>query len=218
MQTSFLSLQYAMFLSLVFLAELVAGISGFVFRHEVSDATASLTLEPRKGPLTLLTRHTDLIKDTFHRTYTDAVLNYNAEDEASRAVDNLQRRVSPAPWGHGVLGESGPPGATGSWLRCCGVSNYTSWFGSVYYPSNGIPASCCFNSSDCNTNDLRNTTLAPSKVYHQGCYELVTSFMETNMAIIAGVTFGIAFSQGDEESKEPRHTTRGTSPERFTLA
>jgi len=29
----------------------------------------------------------------------------------------------------------------------------------------------------------------------QGCYELVTSFMETNMAIIAGVTFGIAFSQ-----------------------
>ena len=28
--------QYAMFLSLVFLAELVAGISGFVFRHEVS--------------------------------------------------------------------------------------------------------------------------------------------------------------------------------------
>lgn len=29
------SLQYAMFLSLVFLAELVAGISGFVFRHEV---------------------------------------------------------------------------------------------------------------------------------------------------------------------------------------
>lgn len=35
------------------------------------------------------------IKGTFHRTYTDAVLNYNAEDEASRAVDNLQHRVSP---------------------------------------------------------------------------------------------------------------------------
>lgn len=31
-----LDFQYAMFLSLVFLAELVAGISGFVFRHEVS--------------------------------------------------------------------------------------------------------------------------------------------------------------------------------------
>ncbi|XP_069389235.1 tetraspanin-7 isoform X1 [Paralichthys olivaceus] len=167
---------YAMFLSLVFLAELVAGISGFVFRHE--------------------------IKGTFHRTYTDAVLNYNAEDEASRAVDNLQHK-----------------------LRCCGVYNYTSWLASVYYPSNGIPASCCFNSSDCNPEDLRNTTIAPNKVFHQiisqlpilpltctnnislyrlqtnlppvfqGCYELVTSFMETNMAIIAGVTFGIAFSQ-----------------------
>uniref|UniRef100_A0A669CKC7 Tetraspanin n=3 Tax=Oreochromis TaxID=8139 RepID=A0A669CKC7_ORENI len=137
---------YAMFLSLVFLAELVAGISGFVFRHE--------------------------IKGTFRRTYTEAVKHYNAEDEASRAVDNLQHK-----------------------LRCCGVYNYTSWLESVYYPSNGIPASCCFNSSDCQPEDLRNATVAPSKVYHQGCFELVTSFMETNMAIIAGVTFGIAFSQ-----------------------
>lgn len=34
------------------------------------------------------------IKGTFHRTYTDAVVNYNAEDEASRAVDNLQHKVS----------------------------------------------------------------------------------------------------------------------------
>lgn len=29
-------LQYAMFLTLVFLAELVAGVSGFIFRHEVT--------------------------------------------------------------------------------------------------------------------------------------------------------------------------------------
>lgn len=34
------------------------------------------------------------IKGTFLRTYTDAVLNYNAEDEVSRAVDNLQHKVS----------------------------------------------------------------------------------------------------------------------------
>ncbi|KAM4608628.1 tetraspanin-7-like isoform 2-T2 [Polymixia lowei] len=109
---------YAMFLSLVFLAELVAGISGFVFRHE--------------------------IKGTFLRTYTDAVLNYNVENEASRAVDNLQHN-----------------------LRCCGVYNYTSWLGSVYYPAHGLPPSCCFNSSDCSPQDLRNATVAPNKVYHQ---------------------------------------------------
>ncbi|XP_010897718.1 tetraspanin-7 [Esox lucius] len=137
---------YAMFLSLVFLAELVAGISGFVFRHE--------------------------IKGTFLRTYTDAVLNYDAEDEKSLAVDNVQ--IS---------------------LRCCGVYNYTSWLGSVYYPANGFPPSCCSNSSDCSLKDLRNTTINHTKINQQGCYELVTSFLETNMAIIAGVTFGIAFSQ-----------------------
>lgn len=32
-------LQYAMFLTLVFLAELVAGVSGFIFRHEVSQSS-----------------------------------------------------------------------------------------------------------------------------------------------------------------------------------
>uniref|UniRef100_A0A3Q3Q630 Tetraspanin n=1 Tax=Monopterus albus TaxID=43700 RepID=A0A3Q3Q630_MONAL len=120
---------YAMFLSLIFLAELVAGISGFVFRHE--------------------------IKGTFRRTYFDAVLNYNAADEASRAVDNLQHK-----------------------LRCCGILSQ------IYI----LPLICTYNLS---MYPLQ-TNLTP---VFQGCYELVTSFMETNMAIIAGVTFGIAFSQ-----------------------
>ncbi|MBL1833874.1 hypothetical protein ELE24_27675, partial [Klebsiella pneumoniae] len=81
---------YAMFLSLVFLAELVAGISGFVFRHE--------------------------IKDTFLRTYTDAMQNYNGNDERSRAVDHVQRSLS-----------------------CCGVQNYTNWSSSPYFLDHGIP-------------------------------------------------------------------------------
>ncbi|KAM3869656.1 tetraspanin-7-like [Diretmus argenteus] len=137
---------YTMFLSLVFLAELIAGISGFIFRHE--------------------------IKGTFLRTYSDAVLRYDGRDERSLAVDDVQRR-----------------------LHCCGVYNYTSWFTSWHFPVNGIPASCCVSFSDCNGRDLRNATVAPSKVHQQGCYDLVTSFIETNMGIIAGVTFGIAFSQ-----------------------
>ncbi|RXM32674.1 Tetraspanin-7 [Acipenser ruthenus] len=153
---------YAMFLSLVFLAELVAGISGFVFRHE--------------------------IKVTFLRTYNEAVLDYNANDERSKAVDYVQTSVSKK---RGVWNSHS--------LRCCGVQNYTSWFGSNYFPKNGIPHSCCANASDCSQQDMRNATIASTKVYQQGCYDLVTSFMETNMGIIAGVAFGIAFSQGDED-------------------
>ncbi|TKC48519.1 hypothetical protein EI555_009015 [Monodon monoceros] len=137
---------YAMFLSLVFLAELVAGISGFVFRHE--------------------------IKDTFLRTYTDAMQNYNGNDERSRAVDHVQRSLS-----------------------CCGVQNYTNWSTSPYFLEHGIPPSCCMNDTDCNPQDLHNLTVAATKVNQKGCYDLVTSFMETNMGIIAGVAFGIAFSQ-----------------------
>lgn len=49
-----------------------------------------------------------------------------------------------------------------------------------------LPLTC-----QCNVYPLH-TNLPP---VFQGCFELVTSFIETNMAIIAGVTFGIAFSQ-----------------------
>uniref|UniRef100_A0A672GSP2 Tetraspanin n=1 Tax=Salarias fasciatus TaxID=181472 RepID=A0A672GSP2_SALFA len=137
---------YAVFLSLVFMIELIAGISGFVFRHE--------------------------IKGTFLTTYSDAVLKYDGRDDRSLAVDSVQRR-----------------------LQCCGVHNYTSWFSSAYFSISGVPASCCVTFADCSGTDLKNATLAAQKVYKQGCYELVTSFIESNMGIIAGVTFGIAFSQ-----------------------
>uniref|UniRef100_H3CM92 Tetraspanin n=1 Tax=Tetraodon nigroviridis TaxID=99883 RepID=H3CM92_TETNG len=137
---------YAVFLALVFMTELIAGISGFIFRHE--------------------------IKGTFFTTYNEAVMRYDGLDDRSLAVDGVQRS-----------------------LRCCGVHNYTSWFNSVYFPVSGFPASCCVSFSDCSYADLKNSTLAARKVHKQGCYQLVTSFIERNMGIIAGVTFGIAFSQ-----------------------
>ncbi|MGH0188167.1 UNVERIFIED_CONTAM: hypothetical protein FKN15_028304 [Acipenser sinensis] len=85
---------YSMFLALVFLAELVAGISGFLFRHE--------------------------IKAVLSTTYKDAVKHYNETGPISKAVDNIQRN---------------------------------------------------------------------------GCVKLVTTVMESNLGIIAGISFGIAFFQ-----------------------
>ncbi|KAG8003908.1 Tetraspanin-7, partial [Nibea albiflora] len=58
---------YAMFLTLVFLAELVAGVSGFIFRHE--------------------------IKAKLGDAYKNAVKNYNANDTSSSAVDAIQRTL-----------------------------------------------------------------------------------------------------------------------------
>nr|XP_043875826.1 tetraspanin-7-like [Solea senegalensis] len=137
---------YAVALCLVFMMELIAGISGFIFRHE--------------------------IKATFLSTYSAAVMNYDGRDDVSLSVDGLQRR-----------------------LHCCGVYNYTSWVDSVYFHAAGIPPSCCVSLSDCRGQDLRDISVCAHKVYTQGCYELVTSFMESNLGIIAGVTFGVAFSQ-----------------------
>ncbi|XP_072286770.1 tetraspanin-6 [Pyxicephalus adspersus] len=57
---------YAMFLSLIFLIELIAAIVGLVFRHE--------------------------IRSSFENGYMQALNQYNStEDEQSRAVDTIQR-------------------------------------------------------------------------------------------------------------------------------
>lgn len=47
-------LQYAMFLTLVFLAELVAGVSGFIFRHEVSQTSKASSWFENGGEIVLI--------------------------------------------------------------------------------------------------------------------------------------------------------------------
>lgn len=137
---------YAMFLTLVFLAELVAGISGFIFRHE--------------------------IKATFSSAYTEAVKSYNSTDSRSAAVDAIQRT-----------------------LHCCGVNDYTDWISTAYFKESGIPASCCKDSSNCSPETLKDQDKAKNEVYDEGCFLKVSNAMESNLGIIAGISFGIAFFQ-----------------------
>ncbi|CAG5989350.1 tetraspanin-6 [Menidia menidia] len=137
---------YAMFLVLVFLAELVAGVSGFVFRHE--------------------------IKDTMGAAFKDAVQHYNNTGTISSAVDTTQRT-----------------------LHCCGVQNYTDWKDTNYFQEKGIPKSCCKDSNNCTPEVLKDLEKAAKEVYLTGCFSLVTTVMEANLGIIAGISFGIAFFQ-----------------------
>jgi len=58
---------YAMFLTVVFLAELVAGVSGFIFRHE--------------------------IKAKLGIAYKNAVKSYNSTDSSSSGLDYIQRTL-----------------------------------------------------------------------------------------------------------------------------
>ncbi|XP_042348955.1 tetraspanin-7 [Plectropomus leopardus] len=137
---------YAMFLTLVFLAELVAGISGFIFRHE--------------------------IKAKLGDAYKKAVMSYNSTDSSSIAVDAIQRT-----------------------LHCCGVNNYTDWNDTQYFKDKGIPASCCEDNTKCSPETLKDLDKAKKEVYKVGCFKQVTHVMESNLGIIAGISFGIAFFQ-----------------------
>uniref|UniRef100_A0A3Q0S812 Tetraspanin n=1 Tax=Amphilophus citrinellus TaxID=61819 RepID=A0A3Q0S812_AMPCI len=137
---------YAMFLTLVFLAELVAGVSGFIFRHE--------------------------IKAKLGTAYQKAVQNYNGTEGDRGPVDNIQKT-----------------------LHCCGINNYTDWNNTDYFKENGIPASCCKDPAKCSPDILKDFVKAGNEVYTTGCFALVTSTMEDNLGIIAGISFGIAFFQ-----------------------
>ncbi|XP_012674874.1 tetraspanin-7 [Clupea harengus] len=137
---------YAMFLVLVFLAELVAGISGFIFRHE--------------------------IKGILEDVYTNALNSYNKTDSKSMAVDKIQIN-----------------------LKCCGLHNYTDWKIRPYFEHHGIPESCCKDVSACNPEFLKDLDQAAKVVNQDGCFSNVTRAMESNLGIIAGISFGIAFFQ-----------------------
>ncbi|XP_078738738.1 tetraspanin-7 [Lampetra fluviatilis] len=139
---------YAVLLLTVFLAELIAGISGFIFRHEINGLFRSN-----------LKRAMDAYSGPSH-------------SGSDGAIDTLQRT-----------------------LRCCGLSDYEDWWRTPYGEASGAPPSCCVNATDCAASALGNVTSASAVVYHQGCFTLVTGFMQQHLTVIAGCAFGIAFSQ-----------------------
>lgn len=91
-----------MFLTLVFLAELVAGVSGFIFRHEVSFSPPpkKIQIYSKNEPHQLIKIYNLLcflihqIKAKLGVAYKNAVKNYNSTDTSSIAVDAIQRTVS----------------------------------------------------------------------------------------------------------------------------
>lgn len=93
------SLQYAVFLALVFMTELIAGISGFIFRHEVTAKKKPQcpTNSQRRRLGNKLHSCVSVcvqIKGTFFTTYSEAVMRYDGLDDRSLAVDGVQRSVS----------------------------------------------------------------------------------------------------------------------------
>ncbi|XP_026530549.1 tetraspanin-6 [Notechis scutatus] len=113
------------------------------------------------------------IKDSFNKNYENAVKRYNGtSDDLSKAINDVQKT-----------------------LHCCGVENYTDWKTSDYFKEKGIPISCCKPSVNCTADDLKNITRAGGKVYERGCFSLVIQTMDSEMGIVAGISFGTACFQ-----------------------
>ncbi|XP_043493955.1 tetraspanin-7-like [Polistes fuscatus] len=70
-----------------------------------------------------------------------------------------------------------------STLHCCGSKDYTDWLNTN--PPN-IPISCCKVQEECNPFNTEN-------IYTEGCYNLVLTFINSNIGLVAGTAIGVAF-------------------------
>ncbi|XP_048370468.1 tetraspanin-6 [Sphaerodactylus townsendi] len=112
------------------------------------------------------------IKSSFRSNYESAVRNYKLGDEKSQAVDTIQKT-----------------------LHCCGVANFSDWETTEYYKEKGIPMSCCKVGQNCTGGDMKDRDKASQKVYHEGCFNMVTQTMESKLSVVAGISFGVACFQ-----------------------
>lgn len=84
-----------------------------------------------------------------------------------------------------------------SQLQCCGKNSYEDWFSTPWErtvnTTSGVPHSCC-RIPDTSCNNM-NVNANSTYIYQEGCYNKVVGFMKSNMALIAGVAFGISFFQ-----------------------
>ncbi|XP_048746665.1 tetraspanin-7-like [Ostrea edulis] len=81
-------------------------------------------------------------------------------------------------------------------LHCCGSKSYVDWFSTPWEEtkngSRAVPRSCC-KTDVCNNMDVKDANV--TDINTTGCYTKVVDFMQSNMAVIAGVAFGISFFQ-----------------------
>uniref|UniRef100_A0A3P8UMJ2 Tetraspanin n=1 Tax=Cynoglossus semilaevis TaxID=244447 RepID=A0A3P8UMJ2_CYNSE len=109
------------------------------------------------------------IKAMLGSIYTTAINTYDGKGVTATGVDTIQKT-----------------------LRCCGVHFYHDWNTSSYFTTNGIPTSCC-STTNCPSDSLKDVSLAQSLVYNEGCFSLITNAMESNLAIVGGISIGFAF-------------------------
>ncbi|KAM4745728.1 tetraspanin 36 [Anableps anableps] len=73
-------------------------------------------------------------------------------------------------------------------LRCCGVSNYSSWNNTPWFKQNHtIPHSCCKNSSNC-----AGTPQPPNLLYPEGCKGKLEKFLQDVLTYAMLVILGFA--------------------------
>ncbi|KAK4807265.1 hypothetical protein QYF61_006326 [Mycteria americana] len=164
---------FAVLLSIIFLVEIAAAITGYVFKDKVGDSwgggTGARTRLGAAGPPPPSPSdppRPPQVRSVLEDGLWDAMHKYGEDEPATAAVDELQRDFA-----------------------CCGVNNYTDWATIERFRfNNTVPRSCCrVNTTSCNVRP------SPATVYEKGCLQSIEAWMKKNILIVAAVALGIAF-------------------------
>ena len=82
-------------------------------------------------------------------------------------------------------------------MDCCGVEGPKDWpeRSIAFNNTDSVPDSCCIENTDgCGVDVLKDETPSP-KIYHTGCLDKFTTFVEEQIEYVGGIGIGIAFIQ-----------------------
>lgn len=107
------------------------------------------------------------VEDGFSNGFSEAMMTYGVDEDKRRAVDGIQ-----------------------AGLMCCGKESYDDWYKMNWTgqtPVDRVPSSCC-RVKNCDGTGYQN-------IYTEGCFNILSSFIQTNFTMIGGVAIGFAFLQ-----------------------
>ncbi|XP_047236800.1 tetraspanin 36 [Girardinichthys multiradiatus] len=105
------------------------------------------------------------INQDLEHSMNEVFEKYDGHNTESQAVDLLQRE-----------------------LKCCGVSDYRSWFNTTWFKNNStIPPTCCKNQTNCEGHPQ-----LPALLYPEGCKKKLQTFLQDVLTYAMLVVLGFA--------------------------
>ncbi|VDO95778.1 unnamed protein product [Soboliphyme baturini] len=190
-----LLITYFVFVLLVFVVELTAGILAFLYKREVRQLMISKHFYAIFGECHLEVGRADLRRwaskiGVIEPKYVSEVIRIELRNNLQNPYVAERARDSnglPVTWD-----------SLQSQFKCCGVESYKDWFRSERWPQNNwVLDSCCDPAHFKSTDSMENCGKLgeQSLLFQRGCYEAFTDWLLEHMHVVGIIGILLSFIQ-----------------------